>query len=137
MRKRYEREIEEILSKIPDFLPAEPRRQRIRRVLRRLLSRAQVALIKAKNSPTSLLIGSFGFALLGYILRHLAPSLAFYSGLFSLLLFLTAIIATLIWQRPHYEQRWRGRVIEWPKQVSWWKRFWRELRTKIHYWTRK
>ncbi|MBI4321974.1 MAG: hypothetical protein HY675_26070 [Chloroflexi bacterium] len=143
MRKKYEREILELLEKMDSFVPEESRFERAGRRLsqlrQHLLRGVSAAIGQLRISPTTLLVASLMLAILGYGLHGLVAWVASYISAASLALFLAAFAVHIANRRKRQTQhRWRGRVIElreyrrghWPNLRYYWQR----ARTRIRRW---
>lgn len=130
MPELYQREIEEILNQIPQPISEETPRKSQRPLLlqwfvvriRSLL--AVVHLSSAIRVPISVSL----------VLLAVLVSIAL-SGLFGPIVWLGLFGVILVYflffvgkSNPDVEKRWRGRVVEQPRVVSEWSRFWYRLR---------
>ena len=134
--RRYEREIREILERIPDFLPEGERPRATRRALHRF--RFTLPRVSAKN------LAVLAFLCLGisYVVRPLTPIVASYFGVATVALLVAALVVAISSSRAtKYERRWRGRVMTLPSDTPEWRRWieqrWWRLRTRWRRWRKK
>ncbi|MGQ9674979.1 MAG: hypothetical protein ACUVX1_04875 [Chloroflexota bacterium] len=123
--KRYEREIKELLDRMPEFLPKEeqPRPIPLRqyRASRRFTPPAPMP--RLSLSPRNVAIAAFVSLGLSYVVRPITPTVASYLAVVTVAL-LTLALGLAVWssRRTKYERRWRGRVITLPSDTPAWQR---------------
>lgn len=123
--KKYEREIKELLEKMPEFLPKDeqPRPIPLRpyRLSRRFTPPAPVPSLSL--SPRNAVIAAFVFLGLSYVVRPISPVVASYLAVVTVALLTLALgLAVVSSRRTKYERRWRGRVITLPSDTPAWQR---------------
>lgn len=118
MRPKYEREIDEILSRLDDDRPGgavitpirpapAPRQVRTPR-MPLFYWRPNVEL-----TPSNLMIGALALAVLGYPVQSVLPVLVGPIGVVAALMLIGAVVLSLTkWHRRRPEKIWRGRVME-------------------------
>ena len=114
-KSNLEKEIEEILTRLDQFVPEESRLARFRHRLADTITglpRGLVALLP-RVSLGQLMIASFLLIVLAYLFRFYIPSLARYAIIAGLVLFAVAFALSLRGGgRTRYERRWRGQVMD-------------------------
>ena len=132
MTQKYEREIEEILKNLGEFVPEEPLSRRVSRRFDTWRSRFQLPRRDWRRYLTVqwIMVASIALVMLGFVLRMVSPLLASYANLLGLLLFVVAILMSVLHLGGRRrQQRWRGRVVDTTRYDSaWWqswKRRWR------------
>ena len=130
MSELYQREIEEILRKVPQSVPEEPPRKSKKHLLLRRLAGTGRSLLSVAHLSSGLLIPiTLGLLLLAVLVTIFLPSLF---GPIVWLGFIAVILVYFLFfaakSNPDVEKRWRGRVVEQPRAVSAWGVFWYRLR---------
>jgi hypothetical protein len=134
MSQKYEREIEEILKNLGEFVPEEPL---TRRVSRRVDGSRFRRWLPAGNWRKYLtvqwfMVASISLVMLGFLLRIVSPSLASFVNMLGLLLFVAAILmAVLRFGGPRGERRWRGQTMNISYYGSGW---WQSLQRRWRLW---
>lgn len=139
MTQKYEREIEEILKNLGEFVRDEPLSRRVSRRIDTWRSRFQVPLGNWRRYLTVqwFMVASIALIMLGFLLRVVSPLLASYANLLGLLLFIAAILMSVLHLGGQRRPRgWRGRVIEisshdpnwWQSWQRRWRLWWRSRR---------
>jgi hypothetical protein len=128
MADRIEREIEEILKKIDDFVPESPRARRPPRRVSRPLSSAQGWFLRrlAAISLNQVMMWSLLVLLVAFFLRGVPIGMWLMIG--ALIVFATAFFLSLVGgtsRRSGSEKRWRGEPIDlsgpsWPDRIKAW-----------------
>lgn len=124
MPKRYEREIEDLLSGLNFGDPEAPQRRPTRNPAgwRQRLSRGWSALA-ARGSRRQWMLISFLLVIVAFGLGLAAPGAAAVVGVVALLLFVLAYFSSFVRPEPRHEKRWRGRVVDLrPESISLWRR---------------
>lgn len=136
MAEKFEREIEELLSRLGEWVPQDTPLQRSKRVLGRWLFRWQEgwrhALANLRNwrAPLDqLMLAGIVLVVLSYFLRFAVPMVARYTGVLGVILFFTAFALYFSMGRQQRRDiRWRGRLVEpGPAAARWWSRLRRLL----------
>ena len=113
-KSNLEKEIEEILARLDQFVPEEGRLTRLRRRVAdasRDLTRSLQGLVP-RVSLGQLMIASFLLIVLAYLFRFSIPGLARYAIIAGLALFVVAFALSVRGGgRTRYERRWRGQVM--------------------------
>lgn len=131
MSEKFEREIEELLSRLGEWVPRDTPSQRFQRILRRQLfhwqdgwQRALTNLRSWRAPLDQLMLGGLVLVVLSYLLRFVIPMAARYIGVLGVILFFTAFALSFSLGRQHRREfRWRGRVIQPPAgSRTWWER---------------
>jgi VIT1/CCC1 family predicted Fe2+/Mn2+ transporter len=114
MPDNLEREVEEILRKLDEFVPEEGRLTRARRRVATALSDTLHGLLAGLSgiSLGQLMLGSLVLVVVSFFFRSASPGLARWLIIAGLILFCAAFVLSLLGRRPHYEKRWRGEVID-------------------------
>ena len=130
---KYEREIRDLLDRMPEFLPQDKSNEPVRlhryRAERRF--RPWVSAPRLSLSARNAAIAFFVALGLSYVIRPISPQIASYLGVLSVvLLTLGLALAVLSRRQGKYERRWRGRVITLPSDTPRWRvaleqRWWR------------
>ncbi|OGO04243.1 MAG: hypothetical protein A2Y60_07115 [Chloroflexi bacterium RBG_13_54_9] len=119
MRRRYEREIEELLAKMEEFLPEEaPPRRRARTTLGSDNFGKAFSSWWQRLSAPQLMLVSFLLVAVAFFLRFFAPTVAYFVGISGAFLFVFAFALSFLKKPPPLEKRWRGQVIELPQRGS-------------------
>lgn len=121
---KYEREIRDLLDRMPEFLPHDKSNEPVRlhryRVERRF--RPPISAPRVSLSPRNVAIAFFVTLGLSYVIRPISPQIASYLGVLSVVLLTLALaLAVLSSRRAKYERRWRGRVITLPSDTPRWR----------------
>ncbi len=133
MPDRIEREIEDILSRIDDFLPEERRARRIGRRVGSFFASAAGALrdTLSRFSPGTLMLAALAAFIAALVIDSYTPTLARYMIIASVAVFLGALVLSLVrgasrGGNPRIEKRWRGQAIDYGEPTigdrlrSWW-----------------
>ena len=114
MPDNLEREVEEILRKLDEFVPEEERFTRARRRGTTAVSDTLGGLLAGASriSLGQLMLGSLVLVVVSFFFRSASPTLARWLIIAGLILFVTAFVLSLLGRRPRYEKRWRGEVID-------------------------
>ncbi len=114
MSQKYQREIEEILDNVED--PRSHKAKRERRGFLRVLGAVFVQFIGGRGwhiSPGRIMLGSLVLLLVALLIKGSMPGLVAPMVWTGIVLFILGYALFFI-NPPHYEKRWRGRVIERP-----------------------
>jgi VIT1/CCC1 family predicted Fe2+/Mn2+ transporter len=114
MPDNLEREVEEILRKLDEFVPEEGRLTRARRRVTTAFSDTLRGLLRSLSRISSgqVMLGSLILVVVSFFFRSASPGLARWLIIAGLILFCTAFVLSLLSRRPRYEKRWRGEVID-------------------------
>ena len=113
---RYQREIEELLRNMQDFVPEETPVQRARKRTTYFVTRLResASYMATHISARHLFIAAIALTMASFLFRSAMPRFAAYGSLVALVLFLVAVVALIAGDR-HSEQRyWRGRPMDPP-----------------------
>ena len=117
MPDKFEREIDEILSRL-DKLPKRPQRLRRQNGLAVRLTTMQRALTirLARLSMSQVMLAGIALILFGFFFRAAMPELWFYVVTFGLILFFTVFVLSFFGFGAHSPRRnsayWRGRPVQ-------------------------
>lgn len=133
MSELYQREIEEILRKVPQSAPEEPPRNSQRNLVLRRLGGTVRSLLGVVYLSSGLLVPiGLGLLLVAVLVTVVLP------GLFEPIVWLGFIGVMLVYvlffaakSKPDVEKRWRGRVVDQPRTVSELGVFWHRLRRTL------
>lgn len=128
MRRRYEREIEELLAHMEKFLPEKPAPQRRERI-RPWFGHFEGVFSSwwHRLSAQQLMLFSFLLVVVAFFLRFSVPTVAYFIGLAGAFLFVIAFALSFLKRGPYREKRWRGEVIDlspWGNRLSRWLSRW-------------
>lgn len=120
MAEKFEREIEELLSRLGEWVPQDTPFQRFKRILSRWLFRWQEGWPHALTDPRrwripldQLMLAGIVLVVLSYLLRFVIPLAARYTGVLGVILFFTAFALYFsVGQQRRRDIRWRGRSVE-------------------------
>ena len=120
MRRRYEREIEELLAQMESFLPEEapPRRRARMTLVFGNFGRAFSSWWRHLSAQRLILV-SFLLVAVAFFLRFFIPTVAYFMGLSGAFLFVIAFALSFLKRGTYPEKRWRGKVIEPPRRGDW------------------
>jgi len=109
-----EREVEEILRKLENFVPEEGPLTRTRRTLGQVGSDVLHAVLVrlSRISLGHVMLVSFFLVVVAFFFGRGTPILARWVIIGGLILFFTALALSLMGGRSSYEKRWRGQVID-------------------------
>ena len=113
-RDRYQREIEELLRNMQDFVPEETLVQRARKRTTYFITclRASLAYFATHLSARHLFIAAIALTMASLLLRSAMPRFAAYGSLVALVLFLVAVVALIAGDRRSEQRFWRGRPMD-------------------------
>ena len=114
MSDKIEREVEEILRKLDEFVPEESRLARARRRFGQAVSDLLRALLArlSRISLGQMMLASLILVVVAFFFRNASPVLARWVIIGGIILFFTAFVLSLLGGRSRYETRWRGQVID-------------------------
>jgi len=135
MRRRYEREIEELLEQMDDFLPEKsPLGRRQTQFTLWLGYFGQVILSWCRRvSSQQLMLISFLLIAVAFFLRLVAPPVAYFVVILGAFLLVFAFALSFLKGKNSAERRWRGKVVELPQgrtQLGKWLSRWVRRRTR-------
>ncbi|MCC7103763.1 MAG: hypothetical protein IT307_01355 [Chloroflexi bacterium] len=123
MADRYEREIDELLSRLEGRPRKEPLSRRIGRRVRPYSSGFQSGLRAFLRRPPSeqFMIAALVMVIAAVILGYFAPRIAGYVSALSILCFVVALGLSIAGRRsPGYQKKWRGKIVDYPAGPSIW-----------------
>jgi anti-sigma factor RsiW len=124
VRRRYEREIEELLAQMEDFLPEEPPPRRRARITLWFDNCGEAfSAWWRRLSAQQLMLTSFLLVVVAFFLRFFTPTAAYFLGISGAFLFVFAFALSFLKGGASPEKRWRGQVIELPRKGDWWGRW--------------
>ncbi len=137
MTQKYEREIEEILRNLDEFVPEEPWYHRAARRVGGLRGRLPVLSLGSWRRYLTvqwLMVASISLMMLGFLLRMVSGQLAWYANLLGIVLFVAALAMSVFhFGRPGYKKRWRGQVVDISSYNSSW---WESIQRRWRVWRR-
>ena len=119
MPQKYEREIEDILRRMGGTIPSESKGERARRWFghaRRRFS-GRLRLVDAPPptlfaiTPGGLLAASLGVAFLSFVVQAIQPGVAAWLAILACLMFVGAIVFSVVRGRRRDAPKWRGRTM--------------------------
>lgn len=139
MPQKYEREIDDILRRMGSSLPRDSWHRRLRRrVADRLSAKPPVVWREFSIvTPGRLMAYAIVLAALSFVLGALSPMLRGPAGLLALVLFIAAIVLSVIRSRRRGPRVWRGQPMDYSRRgpgegLIWadWIRRWRDWRRR-------
>lgn len=113
MPDNIEKQIEEILNRLDQFVPEEGVVRRFRRRSRAANLQRAIAARLGRISLGQVMLTGIAVILLALLFRRVNPMLANWAVIAGLILFFTSFALSLRWGRGRrVERRWRGQVID-------------------------
>lgn len=136
MTQKFEREIEEILKNLGDFVPEERMPDRAARRLSDWWSDATKPLHNWRRYLTVqwIMVSSIVLVMVGFVLRGFLPAVASYANMLGLILFVAALAMSVFRWGSRRPKTWRGRVVEISAYDSSW---WQALLRRWRLWRRR